>query len=349
MTTIKIKTKQLSYPVYIGTNNILHTLPSEILKLSKTKKVIFISTEALFKFYGNRIKAQFDQSWNIESILICDQEKNKSLQTAEGIIKKLHFLQADRHSVLIALGGGVIGDITGFVASIYLRGIDYIAIPTTLLAQVDSSVGGKCGVNLSQAKNMIGSFYHPKAVFSDTQFLKTLSHQNFHSGMGEVIKYSLIRKSILWNMLHLKQKEIFNRNHQVLHRVICACIKIKKYFIEADERDKAQRQTLNLGHTYAHALEAQTKYKSLAHGHAVAQGLYFALNLSLKKKMCTRSTEQKIKKLLCKYDFLEQKHAKNTLNWIASDKKRQNNELNWVLIEDVGKTTRSSLNLHTLN
>ncbi len=332
MTKILISLPHHTYPVQIGIHT-LKILPRYLQKLNPSQ-IVCISSPHILSLYRNTLR---DIAPSLHFIKISDEEQSKQLSTVQGMIDELLKLSCDRYSLLLYLGGGVLGDITGFVASIYLRGIPYIAIPTTLLSQLDSAIGGKCGINLPQGKNLIGSFYHPKAVFCDVAFLNTLSPRDFSSGMAEAIKCAIIagKKSKIWNLLHAHKDEILSKDPEILTQLISECIKIKKKYIECDERDHNQRHFLNLGHTLGHALETSSHY-SLTHGEAVAQGIFYAAELSLRKKLCDQKTFEDTVTLLNLYGFSKMPLPSDILHFTRSDKKIKNNQLPWVLIKDVG-------------
>lgn len=341
--TIRIHQPKIFCPIYIGNKIIIQGLSKYLKNFVSHSKIIFITTPFLKKTYWAIIKKNLDPAWNIQKIIIQDKEKNKNLKTAQKIIDSLIHLKADRQTTLVALGGGVVGDLTGFVSSVFMRGIPFVSIPTSLLSQVDSSLGGKCGVNTPLGKNLIGSFYHPKAVFSDIFFLQTLSPGNFKSGLAEVIKYALIQgdRSTLWDLLHKQKEKILQRNSLVLKKIVYECVKIKRAFIEQDEKDFSRRHILNLGHTLGHALETHTQYRYLSHGEAVAQGLYFAQDLSYKKGLCNFQALKKTCDLLQSYGFFKlpspTKFGSSVLDHIQNDKKRKGSLIPWILIQEPGK------------
>ncbi|MBI4040599.1 MAG: 3-dehydroquinate synthase [Deltaproteobacteria bacterium] len=335
------------YNAYIAHKEILQNLGSLIEKHTSSKKLILLFSTHLDKFYADRILKSLASHFEIQKIEIQDVEKNKSFAQVQELIEKLTALRPDRSTPLVYVGGGVLGDLCGFVASIYLRGLPYFAIPTSLISQVDSSVGGKCGINLPQGKNLVGTFHHPEAVFIDVSFLKTLPQTLVQSSFSEVIKYAIIGSPRLWNMLHAhKTKLLEQRDHKLFTTLVFECLTVKKKFIEHDEYDFSERRSLNLGHTFGHALETFGQGNSdVSHGEAVAQGLYFALHLSLKHKLCQHKTHQKIKTLLEHYGFCEKPYDEGLLKGFAFDKKRNGKELNWVLIQDIGKVKSHSLGL----
>ena len=245
--------------------------------IDKNRRYFLITNEKIAKIYKDFLK-NFD---NV--IIIKDGEKYKNLKTVEKILNKLLKEKIERKDCIIAFGGGVIGDMAGFCASSILRGVDFIQIPTTLLAQVDSSVGGKTGFNSKFGKNLIGAFYQPTKVLIDPNVLKTLSDKDFKSGMGEVIKYAFIEKSCeaseFFNLFGLLEKIEKEQIEQKIEEIIYACVSLKASVVEKDEQEKGLRAILNLGHTYAHAYEKLSKYK-ITHGQAVALGIKNALKAS---------------------------------------------------------------------
>jgi 3-dehydroquinate synthase len=211
------------------------------------------------------------------------------------------------------------------------------------LSSIDSSIGGKCGVNLPIGKNLIGSFHQPKAVFTDTSLLETLPQREWRSGFAEVIKYAILNGGKLWSLLQKRRMLDFQRSPESLQTLILECLKIKRKFIEKDERDHGDRKLLNLGHTMAHAMEALSAYKKLSHGEAVAQGLYFAADLSVQRKLCSGKTAQKIYNLLKRYDFYRQAIPKQAFSFMKNDKKRIGSQLEWILVEKIGQCSRWKL------
>lgn len=343
MKKIILKSRSHSYPVYIGDQKILKNLGRHFNSLKLGHRLIVITSPSLFKWYGPSLRKCFPASVTLDFILISDREKDKNMKTVQKTLSRLLSLKAYRKSCLVAFGGGVIGDITGFVASIYMRGIPFISIPTTLLAQVDSSLGGKCGVNTKEGKNLVGSFYPPKAIFSEISFLKTLPQKHYQSGLAEVIKYAVIDPQGLWNILETSSQKILDRDPKILEKVIVASILTKKKFIEEDEQDFSKRQILNFGHTVGHALEALSRYQSLTHGEAIAQGMHYAADLSLQKKLCSSKTTQDIHSLLKKYGFQKKSLPKQFSSYLARDKKRDHEAISWILIKDIGHPQRVSI------
>src|SRR3989338_3392625 len=322
MKKIILQSRLHSYSVYMGHTRVFKKLSSVLATLHLGPHFVVITSAPILKLHGQTLQSHFPKSSKVDFLLISDKEKAKSFPAAQKIISRLIALHAHRKTCLVAFGGGVIGDITGFVASIYMRGVDFIAIPTTLLAQVDSSIGGKCGVNTKEGKNLVGSFYPPRAVFSEISFLKTLPFKHYRSGLAEVIKYAVIDNQKLWNILETHHTQILKRAPRLLERIIHSCILTKKKFIEHDEHDFSKRQILNFGHTLGHALEAQCAYRGLTHGEAIAQGMFAATKLSVQKNICQPQSATHIYSLLKKYGFQKQALPANISSYVARDKKR---------------------------
>lgn len=284
---VRIKaTKESSYPIIIE-ENILEKAYEYILKYTRAKKFLVVTNDKIFNLYGEYLRND-----NSEFIVLPDGEVYKSMDYLNKILDKALEIKLERKDAIIALGGGVIGDMAGFAAAIYQRGIDFIQIPTTLLAQVDSSVGGKVAVNHKLGKNMLGAFYQPKLVLSDTNVLKTLDERQFKTGLSEVIKYAFIEKTCnaeenynFYEFLKENKEKICKRDTKALKELITICCKLKSAVVNQDEKEKGLRAILNFGHTYAHAIENITNYEKYTHGEAVSIGmkLIFDLALSLGK------------------------------------------------------------------
>ncbi len=284
---VRIKaTKESSYPIIIE-ENILEKAYEYILKYTRAKKFLVVTNDKIFNLYGEYLRND-----NSEFIVLPDGEVYKSMEYLNKILDKALEIRLERKDAIIALGGGVIGDMAGFAAAIYQRGIDFIQIPTTLLAQVDSSVGGKVAVNHKLGKNMLGAFYQPKLVLSDTNVLKTLDERQFKTGLSEVIKYAFIEKTCnaeenynFYEFLKENKEKICKRDTKALKELITICCKLKSAVVNQDEKEKGLRAILNFGHTYAHAIENITNYEKYTHGEAVSIGmkLIFDLALSLGK------------------------------------------------------------------
>lgn len=258
-----------SYYIYIG-KRFLNYIDDYIGNIDK---VMIVTDENVDSFYGEIITENLKEETH--KFIIESGESSKTLSTVERILSKMLELNFTRNSKIIALGGGVVGDIAGFVASIYMRGISFLQIPTTLLAQIDSSVGGKTGVNLPNGKNMIGSFYQAELVLIDTDTLKTLPRREIISGLGEIIKYGLIWDYEFLNYIENNLNDILNLKEDILKNIICKCCKIKAEIVSKDEKELGLRKILNYGHTIGHALETASSYKRYSHGEAILIGMYY--------------------------------------------------------------------------
>src|SRR6516162_10498103 len=272
--TVTVSLGPRSYPVYIG-ENILSRVGGWLQDSRQRGRIAIISDDAVEPLYGPPVAASLaDAGYNVSTHVVKPGEKSKSFASVESLAESLARAGVDRHGSIVALGGGVIGDLAGFVAAIYYRGIPYLQVPTTVMAQVDSSVGGKTAVNLSVGKNLVGSFHQPLAVVADTATLKTLGRREWNEGFAEVIKYGVIR-----------DRELFSRLKRVmppLSPLVQRCVEIKASFIEGDEREtKGTRALLNFGHTIGHAIENVAGYGTLLHGEAVALGMIAAAHISV--------------------------------------------------------------------
>jgi 3-dehydroquinate synthase len=336
MFQIELNLPQHQYNIYIEDNLIKKT--SEIIsKLFKTKKVVIITDSNVHGIYGRVVEENLiNDGFDTQSIILKPGEESKSITSLEHIYNKLLDYSANRDTLLVALGGGVVGDITGFAASTFLRGIKYIQIPTSVIAQVDSSIGGKVAVNLERGKNLIGSFYHPHAVLIDPEVLRSLDDRFFFDGMAEVIKYGLIRDSELFNnLMSYKTKEEIMTN---IEYIISTCCLIKKEIVERDEKDTGERMLLNFGHTIGHGIEAYYEYRTYTHGEAVAIGMYSISGIGEQLGLTALGCSEKIKTILQQYN-LPYKAPFNVdvlLEIIKNDKKVFDDGLNFILIKDIG-------------
>src|SRR6056300_677412 len=318
--------------------------------LKDKNKVLIITDSGIPKKYVKELKLVLKSKKNIYLHIIDEGEKSKSFNTYKNILEKLADLKFDRSDCLIALGGGVVGDMTGFCAATYLRGIDFIQIPTTLLAQVDSSVGGKTAINIKQGKNLIGSFYNPTLVLISTQFLETLSDEEYKSGLGEVTKYAFIGNSKLYKFIQINAEKIKSKKLNVLEEIIEESIKTKSKIVTNDEKENGIRAILNFGHTFGHAIEAHNKYKGLSHGAAVTLGMVIAAKISFFeghiKSYQLDDMINLIESLDLKIDY--SKYSFNDLSgYILNDKKVSQGKLNLILINEKGqafKTKKYNLN-----
>ncbi len=293
-----------SYSIYFEKS--FESLAERLAPFVKNKICAIVSNPTVWPLYGNAVeKAVKIAGGSPVKILLPDGEKFKNLAEIETLLEKCVENNLSRKSLLIALGGGVVGDMTGFAAASYMRGIPFIQIPTTLLAQVDSSVGGKTGVNLSNGKNLVGAFYQPKLVFINSESLKTLPVRELRAGYAEVIKYGIIADANLFELLENHTSNIFknfektpSEIHEKIGGIIQICCKIKAEVVAEDEREHGRRAILNYGHTFAHAIEKLTNYKKYVHGEAVAIGMHAAAVFANKLGMCDKSLINRQKMLI---------------------------------------------------
>ena len=285
---IKFKSLNKNYSILIG-NNILQILPKKIKSICpQTKKIALIFDEGVPGIYKKNIYKNL-KKYELFSYNFKANEKTKSLKSVNFLLKKLFLKNFNRSDLVIGIGGGITGDLVGFTASIFKRGINYISLPTTLLSQVDAAVGGKTGVNSSFGKNMIGSFSQPKLVISDISFLKSLKNKEMVCGYAEILKHAVINDKNFFNWLKSNTKHIFLHETKKLIYAIKKSCKIKLSFVNKDVNEKNLRMILNFGHTFAHAIEVKNNYsKNITHGQAVLAGMILATKLSLTKKVCNK-------------------------------------------------------------
>ena len=331
------------YKIIIGANTI--TKKNLLPLLKDHKKLLLISDSGVPKSIIKNITAICKLKSKVLSFTIEKGEKSKSISNFNKIINFLAEKNFERGDAIIAVGGGVVGDISGYVASSYMRGIQFIQIPTTLLAQVDSSVGGKTAINISAGKNLVGAFYNPKGVIIDITSLKTLTKRELMAGLAEVIKYGLIRNKVLFNLLQQNTQKIMNLNNGVIEKMIYESISTKASIVTKDEKEKGIRAILNFGHTIGHAIEAHGKYRKILHGEAVAKGMLAASKISLSENMITDTEFNKIRDLLRSYKFdlsLEHYKYSDLKPFIFRDKKIQKGKLNLILLTGISNAVISN-------
>ena len=341
-TKLKVQTKNGGYPIIIGTN------------LSRKLSKIFISNQINFnkcfllidKKINKKTVKELVKSIKQKKIVLefNPSEKNKNIFSVIKILNVLQKNNFNRNDCLITIGGGITGDTGGFAASLYKRGLKFVNIPTTLLAQVDSSVGGKTGVNTNYGKNLIGSFYQPNLVLADTTFLKTLPRREIICGYAEILKHSLISKKQSFEYLNKNVKNIINLKSPFIEKAIFESCKVKKEIVQKDENENNLRKILNFGHTFAHAYEASMNYsKKLNHGEAVILGIYSALKFGLKNKITKLSDFNIIKEHLIKakltYNikkYFSKIDTRKIVSYMQKDKKNNTEKINLVLIKKIG-------------
>lgn len=348
MKSIKVHLKNNPYNIYIGKNSIdeLNNLLDSIPNISK---IALITNNIVADLYINKIKNIFSGNKNFKILIIPDGETSKSLKQANEIYSWLIENKFDRDSLVIAFGGGVIGDLAGFVAATYLRGIKLVQIPTTLLAQVDSSIGGKVGINHQYGKNLIGAFYHPEFVLSDINFLKTLNAEEYICGMGEVLKYALIGDLELYNYIDGNFQNISSENIDFNNRLVSISAEHKARIVAQDEKEQGIRANLNFGHTFGHALEKLFKYEKLKHGQAVLLGMKCAIYSSLNLNYINDKIAKNIIDLINRFEVdlpnkLSKSDISELLKFMQHDKKVKKEKINYLLIKEIGKVFKTTIN-----
>lgn len=331
MERIRVNTG-VPYDILIG-SGLLKTSGESIKKVTGASKICIVTDDIVNTLYADTLQNSLEQSgFTVVKFVFPHGEASKSHET---LIRLYGFLTENgitRSDCIAALGGGVTGDLAGFAAASYLRGISFIQIPTTLLAQVDSSVGGKTGVNIPQGKNLVGAFLQPLLVLCDTDTLSTLSDDLFADGMGEVVKYGMIRSKTLFELLETSEPK------QNLTVIIQECVNIKREIVERDEFDTGERMLLNFGHTLGHAIEQHGNYKAISHGKAVCVGMAIITRLAEQKGLCKKGLTDRLIACLRKNDlpFDSDIPVEQLIQAMLNDKKRAENKINIILCEDVG-------------
>lgn len=339
MPSIQLKTPSASYEITIA-SGLIKKLPSQLKKLkgSKPFRPFIVTSPEIWGLWGKQVMAAFGKDQPTVLFLPAG-ERHKRLRTVESLLEQLAAAGADRDALLVAFGGGVVGDVTGFLAAIYMRGVPYVQVPTTLLAQVDSSLGGKTGVNLAAGKNLVGSFHHPLAVLADTDVLKTLPKEELRAGLQESIKAGIIRDPKLFRYLETNTDAVLRGDSKALTHVVAASVRVKADVVANDERESGLRMILNYGHTLGHAIEAATGYKQLLHGEAVGWGSIAATHLGLMRGMITESEANRIIQLILRYGPLPPLNVKaaKLVDLTSSDKKKRSGTLSFVLPTKIGE------------
>jgi 3-dehydroquinate synthase len=336
--TLTVDLGERSYPIYIGQQ--LLENPALITDHIHGSSAVIVSNETVSPLYLHKVEKALGDLRH-DSVILPDGEQFKTLHSVETIIDTLINQRHDRKTTLIALGGGVVGDITGFAAAIYQRGVNFIQIPTTLLSQVDSSVGGKTGVNHPAGKNMIGAFYQPRCVIADTATLDTLADRELSAGMAEVIKYGLIHDAQFFAWLEEHIDDLMRRDHRLLSEAIRISCQTKADIVAIDEKESGVRAILNLGHTFGHAIESAMGYGNWLHGEAVAAGMVMAADLSMRHQWISPSIKQRAVDLLVKARLPAAPPKTMTvqqyMDIMAIDKKVDRGVIKFVLLQALGK------------
>ncbi|NLK12583.1 MAG: 3-dehydroquinate synthase [Candidatus Phytoplasma sp.] len=331
MIEINLKTYQIEIE-----ENLIEKLPSKIKNIYEHEKLFIITDENVYALYHQKIShilKDFNLFWSI----VKPGESSKSLETYQKTISDLIYKGIKRNHLIIALGGGVVGDLAGFISATLYRGLPYIQIPTTLLAQVDSSIGGKTGIDLLEGKNLIGSFYDPKYVLIDPNFLETLDPKEYANGIAEMLKAGLIGSPILYE--HIKNKQ------KITSKEIAMAIDVKKEVVDIDPYDQKERMFLNFGHTFGHAIEKKHHYLTYKHGEAISYGMLIALEIGIKKKITPSFLYDEVKNILLSYKLIKEPLLKkeNYIELIYHDKKNIADNLHFIAITEIGRPMIFSL------
>jgi 3-dehydroquinate synthase len=354
VSSIRVTTPQAAYDVTIGTG-LLRTLYPRLRKLNtgkngapdqlagrgvKPPKTFVVTSPGIWALWHRRFLASFPADAQPPVLFLPAGERHKRLATVESLAQQLVLAGADRDSILLAFGGGVVGDVTGFLAAIYMRGIRYVGIPSTMLAMVDSSLGGKTGVNLAAGKNLVGAFHHPLTVLSDIDILGTLPPAELRAGLQEAIKAGIIRDPRLFSTMEKNAGAILSGDPAALTKVVHASVQVKADVVSQDEKESGLRMILNFGHTLGHAIEAATHYRKLLHGEAVAWGSIAALHVSLNRGCITHEEFARMANLILRYGPIPPFRA-DPAKLVAltyGDKKKRSGRRAFVLATGIGAT-----------
>ena len=341
--TISVSLANHAYPIYVGYDLLSHAdvLSSHI----QGHQVLIVTQKNIADYYLSPL-INLLHDYQCDVCYLPEGEPFKNLQEWQKIFDQLLQQKHERSTTLIALGGGVVGDMTGFAAACYLRGVSYIQIPTSLIAQVDSAIGGKTGVNHPLGKNMLGAFHQPQCVISDISVLATLPQREFVSGLAEVIKYGLIMDKDFFTWLENNIAAILQRDRQALLEIITHCSAIKSKIVQHDEKDNGLRNLLNFGHTFGHALETMLAYQGILHGEAVAVGMAMAAELSAELGLITNNDVERVTQLLTACDLVRriEKSLSLTdfLTLLTRDKKVLNQQQNFIVLRQIGEAVKMS-------
>ncbi len=338
MATIRIQSGAGRYNVCCARGSLAQA-DTLIARLGDSTGQYVLSSPRVWKWWGREVARRLRVNAR-QVILFDDSESHKRLSTIEAIARKLTRAGADRNCILVAVGGGVVGDVAGFAAATYLRGVRIVHVPSTLVAQVDSAIGGKTGVDLPEGKNLVGAFHPPKLVISDPELLRTLPQREYRSGLYEVVKYGIIADAKLFEFLETHIDALLRRDAAALDWIIPRCAAIKARVVKADERESGLRKILNYGHTLGHALEAATQYRRFLHGEAIGWGMIAAARLGAAVGRTRSAHVERIVRsiaLLGHRPPLDGITAADLRRIIASDKKNRGGSVRWVLARSIGK------------
>lgn len=339
MSVLPLNLAEKSYDIIIE-RGALASLGERCRELGLKGKVAVISNPLVSKLYGDLVKSSLEASgYSVASINIPDGEEYKNSSTLNSIYDELLAAGIDRSSFLVALGGGVVGDVAGYAAATWMRGVSFVQVPTTLLAQVDSSVGGKTGIDHPKGKNLIGAFYQPAMVLIDVATLDTLDQRQFRAGLAEVIKYGVVIDSSFFEYVEANLSAIMDKNPATLVEMICRCCQLKAHVVELDEKEAGLRAILNYGHTLGHAFESISGYSALVHGEAVAIGMVLAAKVSAAEGYCSIEDASKISALIERCGFstaIPQYDRRQLLDAVSADKKSKGGNVTFICNNGIG-------------
>jgi len=340
VTRVPVALGERSYEIHIGAG-ILSETAAALQPLKLARRCAIITDDRVGPLYASRLQEILrGGGYEAACCVVPAGEPSKSLEQAARLYDQLLDAKLDRRSFIVALGGGVVGDLAGYVAATFLRGVPFVQVPTTLLAQVDSSVGGKVGVNLPRGKNLIGAFYQPRVVVVDTKTLESLPLREYRAGLAEVIKYGIIYDSKLFEQLEAQAERVFAKDLALMEKIIARCCEIKAEVVSMDEREDGLRAILNYGHTIGHAIEAVTRYGEYLHGEAIAVGMVRAARLSQRRGHLGKDAAVRIQKILERYGFdltLRIGDLDSLLAAMKLDKKVQAGKIRFVLSKRIGE------------
>jgi 3-dehydroquinate synthase len=341
MPIVEVSLGERSYPVVIGPGLLADGVAWRSV-IGQHSSIVVVSNEVVAPLYLDRLCHALE-GLPVETLVLPDGEQTKSFEIWVRVIDRLVDMQAGRDACLVALGGGVIGDLCGFAAATYMRGVAYIQAPTSLLAQVDAAVGGKTAINHRRGKNLVGAFHQPHAVMADTAALETLPKRHFAAGLAEVVKYGAIRDASFLQWLEQHSVKISERDPDYLDQIVETCVRHKAEVVAADEFEAGQRALLNFGHSFGHALESATGYQQFLHGEAVSIGMIIAATLSEARGLCAHGTAQRLSALLSGFGLPvalpPDLRASLLIEAMALDKKNQGRQTRLVLLEAAGRAT----------
>lgn len=337
MYTLEMNLPLKTYPIYIK-KGLLCSIGEEIRKIYNNRKIAVITDSHVERLYGMNIdKSLKKEEFLIKKIVVEPGENSKSFSALERVCDELLEFGLSRDNLIVTIGGGVVGDLGGFAASIILRGVPFVQVPTSLLGQVDSSIGGKVAINSNRGKNLIGSFHHPEAVLIDPDLLHTLDERYLYDGMAEVIKYGAVKdESLFDSLLTLSTKDDLFCN---MEEIVYTCCSIKRDLVQMDEKDRGERMLLNFGHTIGHGLEKYFNYQKYTHGEAISVGMYTITKNSEHLGITKAGTSQLIKEILCKYKLPYEMPSVDNLKLIDEirlDKKNTDKGINLILLKNIG-------------